>query len=89
MNRYDEMKARHQQTFRKWTPGKMFFAFSKGQLADGMRELGLDPEKDLSDGREHVGIRNVRERVQKMCGGSLSITSRKGEGTTAVIRIPK
>ena len=50
---------------------------------------GFDPEKDLSDGREHVGIRNVRERVQKMCGGSLSITSREGEGTTAVIRIPK
>ena len=51
--------------------------------------VGFDPEKDLSDGREHVGIRNVRERVQKMCGGSLSITSREGEGTTAVIRIPK
>ena len=51
--------------------------------------VGFDPDKDLSDGREHVGIRNVRERVQKMCGGSLSITSREGEGTTAVIRIPK
>ena len=51
--------------------------------------VGFDPEKDLSDGREHVGIRNVRERVQKMCGGSLSITSREGEGTTVVIRIPK
>ena len=51
--------------------------------------VGFDPDKDLSDGREHVGIRNVRERVQKMCGGSLSITSREGEGTTVVIRIPK
>lgn len=50
---------------------------------------GFDPGKNLSDGREHVGIRNVRERVQKLCGGSLSITSREGEGTTAVIRIPK
>ena len=49
MNRYNEMKARHQQTFSEWTPGKMFFAFSKGQLADGMRELGLDPEKGLSE----------------------------------------
>ena len=49
MNRYNEMKARHQQTFSEWTPGKMFFAFSKGQLADGMRELGLDPEKDFSE----------------------------------------
>jgi len=50
---------------------------------------GFDPMKNLSDGQEHVGIRNVRERVQKLCGGSLSITSREGEGTTAVIRIPK
>lgn len=50
---------------------------------------GFDPEKDFSDGREHVGIQNVKERVQKMCRGSLTITSREGEGTTAVIRIPK
>ena len=48
MNTYDEMKARHQQIFSEWTAGKMFFAFSEKQFADGMRELGLDPEKDLS-----------------------------------------
>ena len=50
---------------------------------------GFDPGKDLDDGREHVGIQNVRERVQKMCGGSLEIDSKPREGTTAVISIPK
>jgi sensor histidine kinase YesM len=37
---------------------------------------------------DHIGIRNVRERLKKMCGGTLTIDSRIGEGTTAVIRIP-
>ena len=37
----------------------------------------------------HIGIRNVRERLEKLCGGSLSLESISGEGTTAVIRIPR
>ena len=43
----------------------------------------------LQDERKHIGIRNVRERLQVMCGGSLTVESRPGEGTTALIRIPK
>ena len=37
---------------------------------------------------KHIGIRNVRERIEKMCGGTLTIDSRIGEGTTVTIRIP-
>lgn len=37
----------------------------------------------------HIGIRNVRERLQKLCGGTLTIDSRPGEGTRAVILIPE
>ncbi len=44
-------------------------------------------EIDRAD-REHIGIRNVRERIETMCGGSLRIDSRIGEGTTVTIRIP-
>ena len=43
----------------------------------------------LPDGREHVGIRNVTERLEQICGGSLQIDSTPGKGTTAIIRIPK
>lgn len=50
--------------------------------------VGFD-EADLQDGRKHVGISNVRERLQAMCGGSLIVESQKGKGTTALIRIPK
>ena len=41
------------------------------------------------DPRKHVGIRNARERLQLMCGGSLSVESQPGKGTTAWIQIPK
>ena len=37
----------------------------------------------------HLGIRNVRERIERMCGGSLDIDSRIGEGTMVTIRIPE
>lgn len=42
-----------------------------------------------NDGRNHIGIRNVNERLQMLCGGSLRIESRVGVGTTARILIPK
>jgi len=37
----------------------------------------------------HIGIRNVRERLQRMCGGTMEITSTPGEGTTVLICIPE
>ena len=51
--------------------------------------VGFDPERYPEDGRVHIGIRNVRERLQNMVNGTLSITSAPGEGTTAVVTIPK
>jgi sensor histidine kinase YesM len=43
----------------------------------------------LTDTKKHIGIRNVRERLQAMCGGSLTIESQPGIGTRVLIRIPK
>ena len=51
--------------------------------------VGYDPYEVQEDGRTHIGIDNVKNRLQSMCGGSLEITSVKGEGTEAVIRLPK
>ena len=50
---------------------------------------GFDPTKTLDDGQRHVGIENVRQRLSNMCAGSLTIESAVGEGTLAVIKIPK
>ena len=41
----------------------------------------------MEDGKPHVGIRNVQERLRNMVGGSLSITS-SPDGTIAVVTIP-
>ena len=50
--------------------------------------VGFD-ESVFSDGKKHVGIANIRRRIEVMCGGSLIIESVIGQGTTAIIRIPK
>ena len=49
--------------------------------------VGFDPDTYMEDGKPHVGIRNVRDRLQNMVGGSLSITSTEN-GTVAVVTIP-
>lgn len=50
--------------------------------------VGFDPTERPDDGRSHIGIANVRERLQEMCGGSLEIISEKGKGTECRILIP-
>ena len=51
--------------------------------------VGFDPDGPQADGREHVGIENVRSRLAAQCGGLLTIASRPGLGTVAQVRIPK
>jgi len=52
--------------------------------------VGFDPNKKLGfDGRHHIGIDNVRMRIEKRVNGKLEIFSSKGKGTTSVITIPK
>ena len=49
---------------------------------------GFDPAAVPQDGT-HVGIINVRRRMQMMCGGDLVIESAPGAGTQATLRVPK
>ena len=41
------------------------------------------------DETKHVGIKNIRERIEAMCRGTLSIESEIGKGTKATLKIPK
>ncbi len=51
--------------------------------------IGFDADNvDSTDGN-HIGIANVRERINTMCKGTLDIDSRIDEGTTITISIPK
>lgn len=51
--------------------------------------IGFDPDRYAEDGKVHIGIQNVRERLENMVGGTLTIASTPGKGTTAVGTIPK
>ena len=52
--------------------------------------VGFDVNvKKAEDGRSHIGISNVRERLDYMCKGTLEIQSEVGFGTTSTIRIPR
>lgn len=50
---------------------------------------GFDVEHYRDDNRTHIGIDGVRSRLKAMCGGSLELQSRKGEGTVALICVPE
>ncbi|MGN0470662.1 MAG: sensor histidine kinase [Acutalibacteraceae bacterium] len=51
--------------------------------------VGFDTENIMNDGEFHIGIENVRNRLELSCGGTLTINSAVGKGTTAIIKIPK
>lgn len=43
---------------------------------------------EKADGKRHIGLRNVRDRLEQMCQGTMDIDSKPGEGTVIVIRLP-
>ena len=51
---------------------------------------GFDPKAPMlaDDGRDHIGIGNVRDRLRQI-GGDLHIQSEPGKGTLVTIEIPK
>ena len=50
--------------------------------------MGFDPDAVRSTGGTHIVISNVRERLAKLCGGTMEINSKPGEGTRIVLTIP-
>ena len=50
---------------------------------------GFNPNQDFDADETHIGIQNVRERLERLCGGTLTINSRPDEGTTVTLRIPR
>ena len=51
--------------------------------------VGFDTAAAKRDDGTHIGLRNVQERIERMCGGSVTVESRPGEGTTVTIFIPE
>ena len=51
--------------------------------------VGFDTQKLENADESHIGLRNVRDRVERMCGGTLTVESRMGEGTRVTIFLPR
>ena len=47
--------------------------------------LDFDPS---GDSKPHTTLENIRQRLEMMCGGSLTIRPREGGGTVVTITIP-
>ncbi|HAG68413.1 MAG TPA: hypothetical protein DCL38_00400 [Lachnospiraceae bacterium] len=46
---------------------------------------GFEPSEE---NKPHIALNNIRQRLELMCGGKMTIISRKGDGTTVTITIP-
>ena len=44
---------------------------------------------DVETQSEHVGIKNTKERLSLMCGGTLEIKSETGKGTVVTMKVPE
>jgi signal transduction histidine kinase len=51
--------------------------------------VGFEERNYKNDGAIHVGLANIRWRLETMMDAQLEINSEPGKGTTAIIRIPK
>ncbi len=49
---------------------------------------GFDTGVQKNDGRSHIGLSNLRSRLEMMCEGTLEVRSEPGMGTLARITIP-
>ena len=51
--------------------------------------IGFDPNMPLDSDKDHIGIKNVSERIKALCDGTLTIDSQSGKGTVITITIPR
>ena len=51
--------------------------------------VGFDPSRPPDGSRKHVGLENVRTRLAILCGGTMTVRSAPGVGTTVEITIRK
>ena len=51
--------------------------------------VGFTEGEYADDGGTHIGIENIKKRLEMMINGKLKIESKKGEGTKACVLIPK
>ena len=86
-----ENAIRHGVRIREKGVVKVNTAFKDGyhEITVSDNGMGFDKAKAEKAEGSHIGLKNVRERIEQMCNGTLTIESVEGEGTTILIRIPE
>lgn len=51
--------------------------------------VGFDTNASPQDGRNHVGLENVKQRLELMCNGEVIVDSAPGYGTVVTITLPE
>lgn len=51
--------------------------------------VGFNTSIKLDDGKTHIGIENIKERLEILSNGSLEINSEIGKGTEVIVHLPK
>ncbi len=51
--------------------------------------VGFAPDQVMEDGKEHIGMENVRDRLKSMSDASMKVESIVGVGTTVTVNVPK
>lgn len=51
--------------------------------------VGFDVDAPITDGKSHIGLKNVKSRIALMTNGTFRLESQIGKGTKATIRLPK
>ncbi len=50
---------------------------------------GFDPTVLPNDGRSHIGMHNVKKRLEMLCSGIMEVHSAPGKGTRIILKIPQ
>ena len=66
----------------------------RSRAVDGGAEIVVEDDgpgylPDAAADAQHIGLQNVRERLEIMCGGTLKIAERSGGGTVVTACIPR
>lgn len=70
-------------TLRTWSEGDTI------HIAVADDGVGFDPRERPADGRSHIGLTNIRDRLRQISDGVLTIESTPGRGTTATITLSR
>ncbi len=60
----------------------------EGEYIVAVTDNGIGFDTEALDGAVGIGISNTQERVSALCGGTLEITSKPGQGTSVIMHIP-